>query len=1617
MKNFYSLQRENEKQAYILRLGFYSQEHREDSVMYMKTVLDNGRSDKEFQNITDLTELYNRVLRILPDIYQNCIDSILFSFEGTFRFLLSSKSENVCSEQHTDIGTSNDFPLSQAEENLLLKLDLKKYYPCKLTNESVIAISENVFENDSQKLESLEDLPWYFIRHIMGLDSDTHKTCHIRTSQNVTDDDSDSDADSENDDLTATDSVKDVHPLDLRKAIMMCTDDFLKQELVDKMLKCQYAVPAIIPMGPNSSPHYLLQNWALRAGMRSFFPCGKEETEYLANVKAPLVTFMSLGKETHWKSKLLNKMLSPQQETFWHEELKGGGRKQTISQGMVEVAWSLPELYTENQFPFPVMFTNVRGRARYSDAVYTNLFDSSHLTCIFVEEFTSELKEFLKKRHKLERMIIIVLHNKNNREKIVKDSERFIRMFNLKQSQVIIKKEIAKDLDAVYEQLQKILEEALNEVQQKISYSEFILKASKTQNALLDDLTWLHIQEAAETILTDIATVPKRSNTKSSILSCQSDPESRKKIADLEKEIHRLKQLNESNSSQYRTKLLQEKLILQLTELQRPISDTFKFFIQCLKNLSDIDMKYFLQYLHLRLNVISVDLLQPLYTEYQHWRRQPESEERNKKLHSLDTFLANNSLGIEHFFREMGILFENILMLTHVAVLHSKHIPKVLDLLLDIRVKAWLNGTALEIMDGDAISVPEQWLKEVITRVPNSREMKLLTVSAIGAQSCGKSTLLNSTFGLNFPVSSGRCTRGAYMQLVRVERSFQKKLPYEYVGIIDTEGLMSRCRLGNTEFDNELATLIIGLSAVTLVVLKDEGNEMLDVISLAILVFLQKCLIRDPQACHFVYQKRGQLSGLGKQSTEIGNLIHHLNDATRRAAEKTELNDQFKTFSDVLQYDTDRGSTYISSLCDGSVMGVTNPRHFIETKKLKNVIITDALSLQRDGHSVSFSRFAKRIEELWDVILNESFIFGFKSSLAFETYDQLNDIFTEKIMAIKNEVRCEIQKENNRIEKASDPDQKRLIDRARTKFRLYIEEQLQQLIKYIKHFFKCKGCIICQGVKNRTVVANNEKDFVDDAQALRRKLINESQKSLDDLDWKLEAEKGRSALSKEMDENITAEVEKTIRNKGSEDLDDDAINKRFKNIWERITRRFINRHPVTDDEDIAGILGVTITESLKSERQLYTKERTKDEIDIDNFVIRETHLTKRMLMQRKREKKEDEITTQDEKRLQEATDAVIDETRKYYDPDLCPKGRKFRQSDAEELFKDVIDRIKSIKDHRFRVTDEFKQDLLHFIEKRAVKGYEEMHRKYQEESSPEALLNHKKKEYFDVFAVRMRMLSNKELAEEFCKFLKEVIVYNILENKNINSEMYGVLKKHPDKVFNNIKNIHNFIMKKLMTENNFDSFTRYINSYEEFVREQMMLEIKRFTQSDNLLIEFAKAKLKTILEALDAAVERTVQKEVTDEPCLDIFLHEISDLEIPFNTAPFKQRKGLGKEEFENFISEKLRNGLRVDILETLQSRDLETELVNRPFVDFIFKEIGGCKETCPFCKAPCDAHSGNEGEEGIKIHSATMHRPLGLAGFTGTYNGELKTTDCCTNMIKGKRVLTRRPIRILQTL
>ena len=68
-----------------------------------------------------------------------------------------------------------------------------------------------------------------------------------------------------------------VHPLDIVTAVFLCADDFLRQELADKMAKCQYAVPFMLPL-PHINKHgdgKMLLHWGLKSISRIFCAQGQ----------------------------------------------------------------------------------------------------------------------------------------------------------------------------------------------------------------------------------------------------------------------------------------------------------------------------------------------------------------------------------------------------------------------------------------------------------------------------------------------------------------------------------------------------------------------------------------------------------------------------------------------------------------------------------------------------------------------------------------------------------------------------------------------------------------------------------------------------------------------------------------------------------------------------------------------------------------------------------------------------------------------------------------------------------------------------------------------------------------------------------------------------------------------------------------------------------------------------------------------------------------------------------------------------------------------------------------------------------------------------------------------
>ena len=172
--------------------------------------------------------------------------------------------------------------------------------------------------------KKISDLPWYFIRHIIALDNTNRENCYIEEDScyesfvYVENEDGNQDENISCDN-SGEGGITEIHTHDFIYTIYLCADDFLRQELSDKLVTCQYAVPFILPSAvEQEQPVNTIFHWDLKSISRTFSMEHRIYNKPLVNVEAPLVTWMRLGEETTQKSEVINKIFFDKSETFWH---------------------------------------------------------------------------------------------------------------------------------------------------------------------------------------------------------------------------------------------------------------------------------------------------------------------------------------------------------------------------------------------------------------------------------------------------------------------------------------------------------------------------------------------------------------------------------------------------------------------------------------------------------------------------------------------------------------------------------------------------------------------------------------------------------------------------------------------------------------------------------------------------------------------------------------------------------------------------------------------------------------------------------------------------------------------------------------------------------------------------------------------------------------------------------------------------------------------------------------------------------------------------------------------------------------------------------------------------
>ncbi|XP_065574681.1 interferon-induced very large GTPase 1-like isoform X2 [Artemia franciscana] len=139
-------------------------------------------------------------------------------------------------------------------------------------------------------------------------------------------------------------------------------------------------------------------------------------------------------------------------------------------------------------------------------------------------------------------------------------------------------------------------------------------------------------------------------------------------------------------------------------------------------------------------------------------------------------------------------------------------------------------GETLELYDGDANMLNEDWIGAIFENLSSLLPSKrFFVLSVLGEQSSGKSTLLNTMFGIRLATSVGQCTKGLTVTLVKTVN----RKEYDYVVILDTEGVRSPEMTGIhgcTKRDNKIAALSILQSDAVILTINGEQNNALKAI-------------------------------------------------------------------------------------------------------------------------------------------------------------------------------------------------------------------------------------------------------------------------------------------------------------------------------------------------------------------------------------------------------------------------------------------------------------------------------------------------------------------------------------------------------------------------------------------------------------------------------------------------------------------------------------------------------------------------------------------------------------------------------------------------------------------
>ena len=1460
--------------------------------------------------------------------------------------------------------------------DLLQRLGLDNYYPKRMSRADFHLIYKTSVYNSQPRSE--KELPFYFLQKLLMLDYGFRHLI-VKDDENIKKQISIGSSNHENEDIdpyddviidndspgypSATESWPHIHPLDIQMTILHCADDLTRQYIFSKLSICHYALPLVVPNPNTSQIEFYL--WSLRQIRKSWQDASKSpqdksyshRNQQMCRVSTPIVSFIRVGNDlSASKSQIMNSLLSKRKhDVFFHRHCKGSNKHCLLMQGVVEICWFCPAGQGEDTFENCLTFTSLHGDAKEHTQQLSFLQHVSSIIVVLMSVSDNNKENQKLVRHLWQSSTPLIC--------LIDDKEKAIANTSGKRMRIGIKNRNEAELT---EELTKAIKRFLVLSNTALSLED----CSQTARELgfIIDEDQRDCKEAKEKAQTVMALLEeyKLSQTKENLLPLQGQLWHH--WCKKDKEFYHLREKGNRSIEQHKSEIETEKRIIRRQQLEKafPLNDLMRSVLELLQDYSETHNKlYVLQWLTLFFDNLTIDHLDKLHERQRSlWLRIQTEKQRAQKSNSvqnqieaISTEIHNCTLGIEHLLREVGQIYE--------ALEETSSSRDSLFLCLpQIAADLMIAGVPIELMDGDASYVPLRWVAAIFDKITEKvGDKRLFVLSVLGLQSSGKSTLLNALFGLQFTVSAGRCTKGAYMQLLKVEETFTEELGFNYVLVIDTEGLRAP-ELNNKSqnWDHELATLVIGLGNLTLInIFGENPSDIQDILQISVQAFLRMKQVKISPSCLFVHQNVGEVTAKDQTMEGRKRLEQKLDEMTALAAELEECSN-ITRFSDVIKFDANRHVYYFAHLWDGNPpMAPPNPRYSYNVQELRNEILSTAQQESR-GRILKISDFKFRVQDLWKALVSENFIFSFRNTQEVIAMSKLETKYNEWTWELRSHV-LDLQNQlDNQIQNG----------KILTLTSNLLEEPLSRKLKTIKeefdkYFEEDPDCEILVQWK-----ANFEHKLL----ILKDSLISDTRQKCNEHISLKNSQEILDNQKSQYENQLLERSRKLALNLKGKELSDEELHEKFRQLWTSWIYDVSSNVPHVTEPNIDLDSENILLEYFKKDKNIVERLKIKSQGKFEIMYDKHIQMKKKYLLLRK------SLETCHVESIKKTTNNIqlkFTETL----TNIWKQKRDYSQNYFHEILRIIENELKSEPcEGDYTFTKDYIIDLSLYLFQRASKDFKKMHAAFKTANDPVNYLERKKDDFFMSFKISCQGATSITSFVDFL-WLKLTPAISVSIWKIMVQKIAGDMRATCPEFNGNRANLEIHILYSLAEEEKFDKYWKYIQKPEEFFRDYIRDHIKRYcsekeSEKIKTFLNISLGDIKnTILSAIHNSTKVAKAKGSTASHWLDLFCDHLgSNLVFPRKDLVSIEHQELMDTEFLKEAMSKALDPAMREVEEDCSSKHID-EIV--PDIEKILSEhLCGCWKQCPFCKAICtNTIPQHEGD-----HSVPFHRPQAVSGW-----------------------------------